>query len=324
MISISNYAIDSVPVRTGAQGEKGISVGTDRVRLEKLDHMVVNRDFLPALKAAGMADFESVFYYQGGTVVKRIKARNVTRIAIGDPSQTRDLYLKRHLGARATLGELLAAWILGRSLSPGMVEFENICAFRKHGLATVTPVAAGQRRIGTWRYESFLITESVSPFTSLEAIIRHEPARFEGPKGQAFKRSLLSAIGDLARRMHTSGFNNRDFNATHVLIGPDSVNEAVGLALYDLQRVDRKKWMHFRWMIKTMAELIYSMPAPLFSDQDHRRLYAAYTGRSGQGCRDRFFRWWINKKVERIARHTENIRRRREKLKQEEREIRPF
>jgi hypothetical protein len=301
-----------------------MSVGTGRVSLEKLPHMVVNRKFLPVLKAAGMTDFERVFQFKDGTVVKRIKARSVTRIAIGGPSQPHDLYLKRHVGARATLSDLLGAWILGRSISPGMVEFDNICIFREHGLATVTPVAAGQRRISAWRYESFLITESVSPFVSLEAIIRHEPARFDRQNGEGFKRSLLTAIGDLARSMHAAGFNNRDFNATHVLIGPDTGNDEVALALFDLQRVDRKKWMRFRWMIKTMAELIYSMPSPLFCDQDHRRLFAAYTGRSEQGCYDRFIWWWINKKVSRIARHTENIKRRRNKMKPEEREIRPY
>jgi hypothetical protein len=302
-----------------------MSVGTGRVSLEKLDHMVVNREFLPALKRAGMTDFERVFHFDGGTLVKRIKARSVTRITIGGPMRPLDLYLKRHVGARAALSELLAAWMNpGRSITPGMVEFENICAFREHGLATVTPVAAGRRRIGLLRYESFLITESVSPFTSLEAIIRHDPARFEGPQGEVFKRSLLTAVGVLARRMHAAGFNNRDFNATHVLIGPDEGNDRIALALFDLQRVDRKKWMRFRWMIKTMAELIYSMPAPLFSDRDHRRLFSAYAGRAGQGCRDRFLWWWIKKKVGRIARHTENIRRRRETLKPEEREIRPF
>jgi hypothetical protein len=301
-----------------------MSVGTGRISLKKLDYMVVNREFLPVLKSAGMTDFERVYHFQDGVVVKRIRARSVTRISIGGPPQPHVLYLKRHVGARVTISELLGAWVLGRSVSPGMVEFENICTFREHGFVTVTPVAAGQRRISAWRYESFLITESVSPFTSLEAIIRHDPARLEGPKGELFKRPLLAAVGDLARRMHAAGFNNRDFNSTHVLIGPHNGNEEVTLALLDLQRVDRKKWMRFRWMIKTMAELIYSMPAPLFSDQDHQRLLAAYTGRSGQGCYDRFIWWWIKKKVGRIARHTENIRRRREKMKPEEREIRPY
>ena len=307
------------------RGEIRMSVGTGRISLEKLPLMVVNREFLPALKISGMADFDRVFHFEGGTLVKRIKARSVTRVQIGGPDGPRVLYLKRHVGASVAPAEALAARISGTGISPGMAEFDNICFFRKHGLATVTPVAAGQRRIGPLRYESFLITESVAPFTSLEAIIRHDPERFEGRRGRAFKQSVLRAIGEMAARMHAAGFNNRDFNATHILIHPEmAADGGATLALFDLQRVDRKHWMRFRWMIKTMAELIYSMPQPLFDDKDHRRLFAAYTGHPLRGVRDRFIWRWIHKKVERIARHTENIRRRREKLSPEEKEIRPY
>jgi hypothetical protein len=294
-----------------------MSVGTGRVSLEKRSHMVVNREFLPLLEEAGMTDFGTVFDFQGGTLHKRIKARSVVRIDLGSPSSPHTFYLKRHVAVRPKLGELL----LGNSLSPGMMEFKNLCEFRKNGIATPTPVAAGQRRCASLRYESFLITESFEPYIALEQLIRNSPSKLAERSGQIRKNRAIKAIAQLARKMHTAGFNHRDFNATHVLLGPENDTGEFPLGVFDLQHVDRKWWMRFHWMIKTMAELVYTMPAPLFSDRDHRHLFAAYTDRSLQGCRHRFIWWWITKKVRRIARHTENIRRRREKLIAEEQKI---
>jgi hypothetical protein len=192
-----------------------------------------------------------------------------------------------------------------------MSEFINICDFRKHGIPTVVPVAAGERRTGFARYESFLLTESFEPYLSLEEIIRKHPERLQGAGGIERKERLIRAVGLLARKMHDQGFNHRDFNATHVLVGPENGNGGFDLALFDLQRMDRKKWLRKKWFIKTMAHLGYTMPEPLFSDQDRLLLFQTYKGSSGLQLMDRLQLYWIRMKIGKISRHTENILRRR-------------
>ncbi len=274
--------------------------------------ILVNADYLPLLENSGLADFERIYHFRGGTAVKQIDQRSVTRIELSHDHEPIVLYLKRHVGARLSLGELVGHWFAGRPGSPGLAEFENICAFRNSGLPTVVPVAAGEKRTGLFRYESFLITKNVEPYMSLETIIRQHSHLLDGPDGNRRKKHWIESIARMARIMHSNGFNHRDFNATHVLIGPEDTDEKSPLALFDLQRVDRKKWMRYHWMIKTLAELNYSMPAPLFDRADRWRLYLAYRGKKKERSlwdRVRFF--LIMRKTRRIERHTEKIMRRR-------------
>ena len=78
-----------------------------------------------------------------------------------------------------------------------------------------------------------------------------------------------------------------------------------------MQRIDRKRWMRFHWMIKTLAELNYSMPAPLFDHTDRWQLYRAYRENDETGRLDRLCFFWIMRKTRRIEKHTEKIMRRR-------------
>jgi len=205
----------------------------------------------------------------------------------------------------------LGAWIghgfSARGLSPGMAEFQNICDFRKSGLPTVTPVAAGERRSGPFRFESFLVTEDFAPYVSLESLIRERPERFAGPEGMPWKRRLLSAIGRLAAAMHAQGFNHRDFNATHILIGPEDETGAVSLALFDFQRVDRRAWLRLKWRVKLLAELFFTLPEPLFDREDRRLLYRAFRGAGRIRPVDRFLLLLVERKIARIARHTRKV-----------------
>ena len=282
-------------------------VNANPIAISTLPDMIANREFLPALMAAGLSDFDRIYHHHGGEVIKQIRTRQVTRIGISRASGTCDLYLKRHVANRPTFSEWVEGTIRHTGVSPGILEFHSICDFRKHGIPTATPVAAGERKAAGFRYESFLITESITPYISLETIIRHHPERLQGIKGERLKQVILKAIADLSRQMHDAGINHLDFNADHVMIGPEVKDGNVSLALLDFQRIDRKKWMRFRWMIKTMAELFYSMPDPVFSDQDRQSMFKHYVRRSGNGAWDRFLLQWIKRKARRIGRHTENI-----------------
>ena len=288
-------------------------VNANRITVSTLPDMIVNRDYLPALMAAGLNEFDRIYHHHGGKVIKHIKTRQVTRIEIPWKSGTCNLYLKRHVAVRPTLQEWMTGLIRHQGASPGMLEFHSICDFRNHGIPTATPVVAGERKATPLHYESFLITESIAPFISLETIIRHHPERLQGEKGEMRKQRILQAIAELSRKMHEAGFNHLDFNADHVMIGPDAADGNVPLALLDFQRIDRKKWMRFRWMIKTMAELFYSLPEPVFSDNDRRCLFEHYVRRSSDGWGDKILLQWIIRKARRIGRHTEKIFSRQEK-----------
>jgi hypothetical protein len=288
-----------------------LTVGTGKIDIEKRPHVVLNREYLSMLAAGGLLDFDSIYNFQDGAIIKQIRDRSVIRLEISEKDGNRTFYLKRHNPVRLGLLAMIVGLFGGTAASPGMAEFIHLCRFRKHGIPTVVPVAAGERRTGFGRYESFLLTEDFTPYISLEELIFNRAEILQGAEGLLRKERLIRTIALLARKMHDEGFNHRDFNATHVLVGPDEGDGDFHLALFDLQRIDRKKWLKINWLIKTMAHLSFSMPAPLFDDQDRLHLFQTYKGTSNLRMMDRFQLHWIGKKKQRIKRHTENIMKRR-------------
>lgn len=276
-----------------------------------LGDLIVNRDYLDILESCGLSDFRSIYHYAPRHIVKKTRERTVARVDICTKGEKRCFYFKHHNMARLRLCELVFRFIFGQRPSQGRSEFKNICDFRKNGIPTVRPVAAGERYAGLFRGESFLVTEAFDPFVSLENIIENRPEFLQGTKGEQRKTILMEEIAHLARHMHRSGFNHRDFNATHVLVRYDDGRDAPGLALFDLQRVDRRKFLRFRWFIKTMAELNYTLPDSLFNTEHRLHLYRSYKGKDRLNLWDTLQLFWIKRKAARIKRHTENILKRR-------------
>jgi len=134
-----------------------------------------------------------------------------------------------------------------------------------------------------------------------------------GPEGEYRKRILIKEIALFARRMHQSGFNHRDFNATHILLHYETGSDMPKIALFDLQRVDRKRFLRYRWMIKTLAELNYTMPEKLFDTKDRLCLLLSYKRKNKLYAWDRLQWLWIKRKTARIKRHNEKMLTKRER-----------
>jgi hypothetical protein len=111
----------------------------------------------------------------------------------------------------------------------------------------------------------------------------------------------------MAKQIHDAGFNHRDFNATHVLVSPFDENDRFSLATFDLQRMDRKKWLRWKWFIKVMAEMSYTLPAPLFTEQDWLFLYQTYKGSQRLNMWNRFELRLIQRKRKKISKHDDKI-----------------
>lgn len=296
------------------RGEKTMTIGTQKILIDRYPNMVVNRDYTPLISRNGLLDFDRLYHFSGGHVIKQIKERSVIRMTLTNHDEPRNFFIKRHVAALPELDAFSGHGLRRRNLSPGMAEFENICDFRNHDLATVTPVAAGQRYAGRLRYESFLITEDVAPCISLEELILSHPERLSGPDGINTKRLIITAVANLARRMHDSGFNHRDFNATHILIAPGKETSDHYLGLFDLQRVDRKKCLRVKWAIKTMAEMGYTMPSPPFDEDDRRLLFRLYLDSPLKSWKYPLLYFFVIKKIKRIKKHTEKIMLRKKSL----------
>ncbi len=283
--------------------------------------VVVNRLYRPLLMAEGLLTFADFFHYADGELIKRIPDRTVTRIQLGDQGAT--FFLKRHLL------EIRPPWqrqqpLLGRgggeiTDSEGAAEFDNYSLFRLRGLATAVPVAMGERQVEGGGIESFLLTLDFAPLLSLEDIIRYTPELLAGHEHTERRRQLLACAADYARRMHHGGLNHLDFNATHILLlGPGNAPYPLPPhgAVFDLQRVATNIMTSWRWPVKTLAELNFTLPPELFDDEDRLFMLRTYVAKERLGIQDRLLWRAVLAKSAKIARHTKK-RRARRKLERE-------
>ena len=289
------------------------------VALIQANGIWINRPYRDILKANGLTDFDSFWRFSGGEIIKQIKTRSVTRFWLDSNGGRRQFYLKRHFRE-------WSAWSLpgtrgfpGRARSQGLIEFGHCALFRRNGLATAHPAAAGERRVAGLWVESFFVTEAFAPFVALEEVIRQRPGLFQGPHGARVKKLWLGRIARTARRMHACGFHHLDFNATHILVYcPQPLAEAPCIGFFDLQRVSRTRLFRWRWMVKALARLIHTLPPRLFSEADQRHLFLSYKDRSRLDFWARLQWCWLRRKIDRIKRHTQKIdtikRRQREQL----------
>ena len=270
-------------------------------------HIILNGIYLDILKKIQFNSFEFVWEFLDGETIKKIKARSVIRFGIQTDSGKRVFYLKRHNTKFVGTQRFFSLFFPKLVLSEGKREFKNICDFRKGGLGTVLPVAAGERLVNFFWVQSFLITEDFSPFISLEYMLRDNSEFFMEKDGYEKKRILINKIGMLARKMHEKGFNHRDFNATHILLNYKDESDVPDIALFDLQRVDRSHFFRFRWIVKSLAELNYTLSDSLFDEEDRICLLLSYKGKKKLNAWNRLQWFWIKRKTARIKRHTEKM-----------------
>ena len=279
------------------------------------DHVIFNRDYREIFKNFGLDSFDSIYSYQDVEIIKNIRDRSVRRFKLPVDGKKKCFYLKKHNKEYVGIRGLMAVLFPGTVLSQGRKEFENICDFREKSLATVEPVAAGEKLIRLFWVKSFLLTEDFSPFVSLEKMIGDRSQFLIGEKSESKKRFLIHEIARYARKMHREGFNHRDFNATHILINREPESGIIKIALFDLQRVDRRKFLRFRWIIKSLSELNYTLSDDIFDVNDRIHLFLSYKGKSTLNFWDRLQLRWIRRKTAKIKRHTEKMMVRREERK---------
>ncbi len=281
------------------------------------EDIVLNRYFIDHTDELPFKSFETVWNFKGGRTIKNIRDRSVTCFSVKTSEGHYSFYLKRHKIENIGLRRLLTLFSSFRGRSQGRMEFDNICAFRQNGISTVIPVAAGERFHGWFKVESFLLTCDFTPLISIEELFADQPGFFKGSPGDERKKKLLEAIAEMARTMHQKGLNHRDFNATHILVYYRKQSAHPMTALFDMQRVNRRKIFRSRWIIKSLSELNYTLPEDLFTDLDRLYLFKSYKNKARLNLWDRFQWIWITKKTEKIRRHTENILKRRKKRRKQ-------
>ncbi|MFZ5875335.1 MAG: lipopolysaccharide kinase InaA family protein [Nitrospirota bacterium] len=270
--------------------------------------LFIDERYRDVLNRAGLRAVADFMAFSRGDVVKRLPTKTIVRLELESPTGRRRYFLKRHAGP-VRWRERLRALCSGFSPSWGRKEWEVIRAFERSGIPTMTPVAAGERRCGRG-YESFVMTEELTGFRSLETLV---PARYAPPLDAAAiaeKRAMIRRVADLTRRLHGAGFNHRDWYLCHIFTR-QAEDGTWPLRVLDLQRVDRRRWLRRRWIVKDLAALNYSAPPGVVTIRDRARFLKAYLDDGRALGEHRALIRAIVRKTARIRRHDARLQRNR-------------
>jgi tRNA A-37 threonylcarbamoyl transferase component Bud32 len=195
-----------------------------------------NPDYEPLLRSAGLADYDSVMGTGQGTPLPKpgLGSRERIRLQLETPAgKTQTVYLKRYGANR-----------------PAEREWHAVRAVQEAGAPTMEPVGMGTGSAG-----GFVIVTAV-PGEALSRCMDNLLVR-RGADTDAMGE-LAAKLGRLAGTLHEAGLAHRDFYTTHIFLAdPDG---EMTLHLIDLARVFAPRWRRWRWWMKDLAQLKFSLP----------------------------------------------------------------
>ncbi|MBT8420464.1 MAG: lipopolysaccharide core heptose(I) kinase RfaP [Gammaproteobacteria bacterium] len=162
-------------------------------------------------------------------------------------------------------------------------EQKAVLALTEIGVGTMSVAAFGEKGFNPARKRSFIITDAIEPATSLEDVALQW--RENSPVLKQ-KRAIFRRVCEMARLMHENNINHRDFYICHFLWrgypegGSDSVlldSTQPDLALIDLHRALIHKKLPYRWRVKDLAGLYYSVMDEKPTNGDRFRFITAYS-----------------------------------------------
>jgi len=235
-----------------------------------------------ALRAA---DFDQIMQRQGqGELIRtsRDGSRKTSRLEFDG----RTYYLKTHTGVGWL--EIIKNWTSLRLPVLGAKnEWHGVHHLERHGIDTLTIAGYGTSR-GYAGRQSFIITEEIEGSISLEEL-GYEWQR-NPPRNKSelrYKRWLIRRIAEMARTIHQSGANHRDFYLGHFLLQREYDNGELSikksrLYVIDLHRMQIRRETPERWKLKDISGLRYScltlIKAGLLTQRDLYRFVSTYQG----------------------------------------------
>ncbi|MDH4202014.1 MAG: lipopolysaccharide core heptose(I) kinase RfaP [Phycisphaerae bacterium] len=211
-------------------------------------------------------------------IVRDFKNRKTGRFFIDG----KGFYIKKHFecGIGAILDELfhLRKPHIGAGHERALLD-----RLRTIGIDTMAVAAFGQdgKILSTQR--SFLVTEELTNVASLEDICARWRTK---PPTTVIKKALLQKVAEIAKTLHNSGINHRDFYLCHFLMDTGNLQAAeMGkqpptLYLMDLHRAQQRNEVPFRWRVKDIGGLYFSAMDIELNRTDLFRFMTLYTGKS--------------------------------------------
>lgn len=184
-----------------------------------------------------------------GERFRDLEGRTTQRVELG--GQTYFIKQHRGVGYREIFKNLLQLRLPVVSAKNEWLAIQKLQQLGVH-----VPVIAGYgvRGLNPARRESFILMRELKPVVSLEELCAGWK---QSPPPFTEKRALIAETAAIARCMHESGINHRDFYICHLLLD-QSQHAQIKLFLIDLHRAQIRSQIPLRWRVKDLAGLYFS------------------------------------------------------------------
>jgi heptose I phosphotransferase len=238
------------------------------------------------------------------------QGRSTGRLVLEAQGRKLTVYLKRHYHLARWRGFLAALWPDG-GWSPALAEWRSLEWAREQGLPVPSAAAAGEFLEPWGRLQSFLAVEELAGMLPLHEAVPLASRRLDPAAYQLWKRSLVRELARLARALHDRRSFHKDCYLCHFFV-PAGDTRALPdwrgrVHMIDLHRLARHRWTWPVWLVKDLAQLLYSSEIAGIDARDRMRFWRAYLGPSRRTWLGRWLRRAILFKWQRYRGH--NVRR---------------
>ncbi len=216
------------------------------IEIDKLDaeRLKINRQYRELLQLNQLTSAESLWNLTGESVKNVLKERGTERCLLRDPQgNEQEFFIKRYLPI--PLREKLKNSLTLKPFNfTAQEEWEAIIAFHHYELPTMVPVAVAQLPDG----RSCNLTLGIKNYKRASEWL---PQLADVERKERFITRCAEYIG----KMHSYGLAHQDCYLVHLFIVEDEDDQ---IYLIDLQRVLRRDKLQRRWLIKDLAQLLFS------------------------------------------------------------------
>lgn len=216
----------------------------------------------------GQDAFAEIMQLQG-RVYRDVAGRRTIQVTLGNDSY----FVKQHFGIG--WGEIFKNFLsFKKPILGALTEVKAIQKLGEIGIATTPLVGYGVKGGNPAATQSFIMTEDLGNIVSLEDLCADWK---NNPPDAHFKRSLVIAVANLARKLHQNGLNHRDFYLCHLCLGVPALKQnEIQMYVIDLHRVLIHQGVSVSDSMKDIAALYFSSMDTGLTVRDYLRFKRYY------------------------------------------------
>lgn len=216
----------------------------------------------------GQDAFADIMRLQGD-VYRDVPGRRTMRVDLGSGSY----FVKQHFGVG--WAEIFKSFLsFKKPILGAITEVNAIQKLDEIGIATTPLIGYGVKGDNPATQQSFIITKDLGEITSLEDLCADWKTN---PPDAHFKRRLVIAVADLARKLHQNGLTHRDFYICHLCLDVQALKQnQIKMYLVDLHRMLIHRHASIGDSMKDIAALYFSTMDAGLTARDYLRFKRYY------------------------------------------------